>query len=714
MNKRVKSRFAFIVFVLFVTLNIHSSAAVESNQSPYAEAIKAFENFVIEQMEAEKVPGLSVGFVKDDFIWTKGFGYADLENKMPAKPESSYRMASVSKTFTAIAVLDLVEEGKIDLDAEVQTYVPYFPKKEWPVTVRQLLGHLGGISHYKNYDVEGHIKVHKNTKEALAIFQDFSLVAKPGTRYNYSSYGYNLLGAVIEGASGRSYGDFIKERIFEPLGMENSRMDDPVALIPNRVRGYRIIDGEIKNSEYVDVSSRFAAGGTRSTVVDLLKYAQAISSGKLLKEETRRQMFTSMVLQNQRFTGYGMGWTVRPVKGHFSVGHSGSQPETRTYLLFFPKENFAAALASNRERLDLIPFMRRLIQLILDEDIRSAAYAPDSIRQAVHDACVLTFIYGMSYYSGHERHLSQDERDLKKAFSFFNKYVNEKTLKKSFKETKKIIKDGIHPLSNQAFTRIGSFMAFTLQNTLGKDRLKTYHKKGPLSFFSDYIALSNKKANLKNFPFEKSFSKILSHMERDWEKTYTDYVRRLFITVNTNFDEAGPVLKETFSGAELYADFSLDMSRVSQKLLEKKETEKAFKMLNLNLELYPNSPVPYSSLAFAHIWTGNEEEARNLFKKAQEMDPSHSLVSLNQFYRYGSLLEGAKKMKEALALGTIIAELFPKNPKLLTDLGDMFIKTGQKEKAIKYYKKALEINPKFKRAKKKLEGLQKEAKKGKK
>jgi CubicO group peptidase (beta-lactamase class C family) len=207
-----------------------------SNAGKYGEAIKLFEEYVNDRMEFDQGVGISVGFIKDEFIWTKGFGYADLENKTPTKGESAYRLASITKTFTAVGILQLVEKGKINLDAEVQTYVPYFPKKKWPVTVRLLLGHLGGISHYRDYDKEGHIKVHKNTKEALAIFSDFDLVAEPGTRYQYSSYGFNLLGAVIEGASGQSYGDYIKENIFAPLGMENYRMDDPVKLLPNRVR----------------------------------------------------------------------------------------------------------------------------------------------------------------------------------------------------------------------------------------------------------------------------------------------------------------------------------------------------------------------------------------------------------------------------------------------------------------------------------------------
>src|SRR5688572_9057507 len=188
-------------------------------QEPYAAQIRELAQFVESTVRQNSGTAISIAIVKDDFSWSKGFGLADIENGVPATAESSYRMASVSKPWTAAGIMRLVEQGKIDLDAEVQRYVPYFPKKQYPVTIRQLLGHLGGVSHYRDYMVEGRIREPKNTREAIAIFQDFDLVVEPGTKYTYTSYGYNLLGAVIEGASGRSYRDFMRDEVWTPLGM---------------------------------------------------------------------------------------------------------------------------------------------------------------------------------------------------------------------------------------------------------------------------------------------------------------------------------------------------------------------------------------------------------------------------------------------------------------------------------------------------------------
>lgn len=339
----------------------------------YAEKLRVFEDFVRAQMEKNKIPGLTVGFIKDDYVWVKGFGYADLENKTPAKAESSYRLASVQKGMTAAAILQLAEQGKINLDAEIQTYVPYFPKKKYPVTVRQLLYDLGGIPHYVNRAVEQHIKEHKTTREAIAIFENFDLVAEPGTKFVYSSYGYNLLGAAIEGASKQSYADYMRQHIWQPLGMRDTRMDDPLALIPNRVRGYQLINNELKNSEFIDVSSRFAAGGTRGTVIDLLKFMKGLNDGKILSSRSVDLMYSATKTRDgsisgfPKTAGYAMSWNLAPQKGDLVAFNDGGQQETRTFILNFPSKKFALAVAQNLEKDNYSEIFLRLYELVLDE-----------------------------------------------------------------------------------------------------------------------------------------------------------------------------------------------------------------------------------------------------------------------------------------------------------------------------------------------------------
>jgi len=711
MKKQFRSVLIVILFIVLTASSGRLLAIAEDSPSFLAEAIKKFEEYVEERMSLDKVPGLSVGFIKGDFTWAKGFGYSDLENDVPAKPESAYRLASITKTLTAVSVLQLVEAGKIDLDAEVQAYVPYFPKKKWPVTVRLLLGHLGGISHYKNYDVEGRIKVYKNTSEALAIFQDFDLVAEPATKYSYSSYGYNLLGAVIEGASGESYGDYIRKNIFKPLGMANSRMDDPVDLIPHRVRGYRLINGTIKNSEYVDVSSRFAGGGTRSTVVDLLKYANGIMEKKLLKEETWNLMFTSMAIREGRFTGYGMGWGVRPWRGHFQVSHGGSQPETRTHILIFPSEKFAIAIASNREGLNLMPYVSRLAELVLGEDLDSSVYVTDESGQIIYDCCANVFSYGMSQYDWRGKETPKDEKDLAEAFSYFNSHLKKAYIEKNIKEAKKKIEDGFHPVSNQSFIKVGTHMASTLKENLGEEPFHGYYRRGPLAFFSDYIRISSQwPADRDKFKFSQDFSRLVSDWEKDWAAVYTDIVRDLLITTQTDFDELGARLKRIFSGAKLYPDFSRDMEEVGDFFLERDEADKSLAIFKSCYDLYPKSPASSSNLAAAHLWTGKREEARSYFKNAFALDPDHPNVSLSRFEWIARQLERAKKTEAIFSLADIALELYPRNAELHLEIGNIYLKAGQEEKAQVLYRKALKLDPKLKEAKAKLKELKQKKK----
>jgi CubicO group peptidase (beta-lactamase class C family) len=708
MKKEIRYVFIPVFLLLAVASIIPQSGPTGQTAAPYADPIREFEKFAADQMALDRTPGLSVAFMKGDFVWAKGFGYADLENMVPAKPESSFRMASVTKTFTAYAVLQLAAAGKINLDAEVQAYVPYFPRKKWLVTVRQLLGHLAGISHYKNSAAEEHIKEPKNTQEAVAIFQDFDLVAEPGTRYNYSTYGYNLLGAVIEGASGQAYGDYIKNHIFEPLGMDNSRMDNPADIIPNRVRGYRIVGGLLKNSEYVDVSSRFAGGGTRSTVLDLIKYAKGIMDEKLLDDRAQREMFTSMASRGGILTGYGMGWFVRPWKGHFQVYHSGSQPETRIYLAVFPTEKFAVAAASDLEGSNPGGYAKRLAELVLDQDLDSAAYAPDRNKQAVYGALEKVFDYGMSEFAWNGKSPALNDKDLSEAFDYFNASASEQALKNNFIGTKRKITAGIHPAARQALTKVGSHMASVLRDSFGKDKLRDYHRSGPTAFFGDYIRLSQSRPAMnKAHRMTNALARLVFNWERDWNKTYTDYVRRLTVTPATNFEEVGSVLKKTFSGASFYKDFSEEFAGAARFFLEKGDTEKALSILTINRDLYPGSASPYAALGAAYVWAGNFEAGRQNYKKAVEIDRTHPQVSPGQILSFVNQMRRAKKMKEALEMCLIFMEYFPKDARLYLEAGNSYALSGQREKAIECYKKALELDPNLTAAKSNLEKLEK-------
>jgi len=519
----------------------------------YKAELKEFDEFVASQMKLDKTPGLTIGFMKDDFVWAKGYGFSDLENKVPAKAESAYRLASVSKSMTALAVMQLVEKKKIDLDAEVQTYVSYFPKKQWQVTVRQVLGHLGGISHYKNAANELHIKEHKTTREAIAIFQDFDLVAQPGTRYSYSSYGYNLLGAIVESASGMSFGEYMKQNVWGPAGMNDTRMDDPVEVIPNRVRGYRLVDGQIKNSEFIDISSRFGGGGKRSTVPDLLKYSRALIDGKLLSSEGLITMATSMATSDGRLTHYGMGWETRPYNGRYTLVHSGGQQETVTLLYVLPARKLAFAIAMNFESGNPGVYLDRLFQLVTGTPLAPQFYSADRAKQAVTEAINNTFNFGLSYYERFRKPMTTDEAELAKAFGYFNDAIDLAKIKANPAEATKKIRDGAHPLAQEAFTKVGSYMAARLAQKHGAAKLESYAGLGGLAFLHDYVALATTDSSIvEDFKATDELRAMLVELTTDWRRTNTDYVRKLAFSTGTDLDAVGKTLQETFKGASIY------------------------------------------------------------------------------------------------------------------------------------------------------------------
>lgn len=419
-------------------------------------AVAEFERHIQDQLDQKEIVGLSIAFSYGDLEWAKGFGYADLENKVPASVESSYRMASVSKPMTAVGILELVEQGKINLDAEVQTYVPDFPRKRWPLTVRHLLGHLGGVSHYRNYDNEANTTKQMTTEEALAIFEDWELLHEPGTRYQYTTYGYNLLGAIIEGAAGLPLDQYLTEVVWRPLGMENTSVDYLFKLVPNRVRGYRRVNGTIENTRPVNTSLKIGGGGTRSTAPDMVRFAQGLSDGKLLESATLEQMWTSMSTADQRNIGYGMGWSTYSLNGRYAVAHGGAQEGTRTYLLHLPGEDLTVFGASNFENTSPSQYVRRLAMALLGESgAMPEVYISDRSEGPLFEALQRAHRQGLAYFNWRNEAAETDPVKLRAAFQYLNQFAS----MQPGKQTSEHLEDGEHPLTGQPFRAVGSYMA---------------------------------------------------------------------------------------------------------------------------------------------------------------------------------------------------------------------------------------------------------------
>ncbi len=686
--------FAALPFQAVAQTRTIPGAPAKAKATRFAGQIKLFDEFAAKQMAMDKTPGLTIGIMQGDFEWVKGYGYSDLENKVPARADSAYRLASVSKSMTAVAIMQLVEKGKIDLDAEVQTYVPYFPKKQWPVTVRQVLGHLGGISHYKNPANELHIKEKKTTREAIAIFESFDLIAEPGTRYSYSSYGYNLLGGIVEAVSGMSFGDYMRQNVWAPVGMNDTRMDDPFEVIPNRVRGYRLVNGRVGNSEFVDISSRFAAGGTRSTVPDLLKYARATIARKFLSPAGMFQMVNSMVTREGRLTNYGMGWETTPYLGRYMLVHSGGQQETTTLLYLVPSQNLAMAVALNYESGNPGAYLDRLFQLFTGSPRNVAIYATEKRKSALAEAMNAAFNYGLAYYERMQKPLTADEKELSDAFAHFNSSVAA-DFNANPTEALKKVREGVHPASKEAFTRVGSYMASQLKQKRATTDLSSYSTAGGFVFFQDYIALANADQSVpSSLRFSDAFVAVVGELARDWSKSNSAYVRALWLMPDADLNVIGKKLRSSFAGAAVYPNLAEPLFGLLRQAVLNRNKERGLEIGKLAYDLYPETASATLGYGLALALNNAGGRAEEMLKKSAAINPpgGASAGGLNNFaYQLGA----AGMVDEALAVLQMAIRLYPQEANLHDSLGDFQLKQGNKAKALEAYKKALELNPNF-------------------
>ena len=248
-----------------------------------------------------------------DIVWAEGFGWADLENGVKVGPDTRFRIGTASTALTSAAAGLLLEKGRLKLDDEIQTYVPAFPRKQWPVTVRQLMGHLAGVRN-DGGDEGPLFSTHcQRPVEALQAFAERPLLFEPGTRYRYSSYGWILVSTAVEAAADEPFLTFMRNQIFEPLGMENTRADTSTAASADRATSY--FPRFASDARYglhlmrpLDYSCYAGASVFVSTPSDLVRFGLAINRGKLLQPATVQLLQASQRLPSGEETGYGLGW----------------------------------------------------------------------------------------------------------------------------------------------------------------------------------------------------------------------------------------------------------------------------------------------------------------------------------------------------------------------------------------------------------------------
>jgi serine beta-lactamase-like protein LACTB len=336
----------------------------------WADAIAQGRQFARAGLLEQNLPGLSVAVgAGGEVVWAEGFGYADLDKKTPVRPETRFRVGDASKAVTSAAVGLLLEQNKLHLDDEIHTHVPEFPKKQWPVTLRQLMAQVAGVPTDQGDEAplanaagdDGNPSA-RCTRVVdgfqMDNFANRDLRFEPGTKYHPSNYGWVLVSAAVEAAGGEPFFSFMRTRVFEPLGLRDTTIDNASEVIPDRATFYfpkfagdpRYGPQDVRQGDH---SCYAGAGAFLSTPSDLVKFGMAFNSGKLVKPDTVKLLQAEQQLASGEATGYGLGWKVEtlPLAGEPTrmAGHASKSDFIggSTYLMTFPDRGLAVAVMTN-------------------------------------------------------------------------------------------------------------------------------------------------------------------------------------------------------------------------------------------------------------------------------------------------------------------------------------------------------------------------------
>jgi CubicO group peptidase (beta-lactamase class C family) len=322
-------------------------ASAPAQAAPGRAALDSVDRYVRAELERQRIPGMSVAVLRgDSILLARGYGFANLEHHVPATDSTIYQSGSVGKQFPSAAIVTLAREGQLGLDDPIRKYLPEAPASWGRITVRHLLTHTSGIPDYTADLVDFHLDY---TEEALArLYARLPLDFKPGATWSYSNTGYALLGFIVRRVTGRFYGDYLKERVFQPLGMRTARVISESDIVPNRAAGYELVDGEIKNQGWVSPSLNTTADGALYfTVNDMARWAIGLNHARIPDSAGLAMSWTPVRLNDGGTYPYGFGWRLDDQRGHPRIGHGGSWQGFRTSIQRYPEYGLTVIALAN-------------------------------------------------------------------------------------------------------------------------------------------------------------------------------------------------------------------------------------------------------------------------------------------------------------------------------------------------------------------------------
>ena len=334
------SAILLFAFIFFISCNTTDSVAQQNIDRANEKAVQ----FLADQ----QIPGMSISVSKKGkMIWSKGFGYADVAAKKKVNSSTTqFRIASISKTLTALAMAKLVDDNKLDFNASLYTYVPDFPKKKFDFTIKQIGGHIAGIRHYNGNEFLMNKKM--SIVEGLDIFKEDPLLFEPGTEYKYSTYGWNLLSVVVQNAAKEDYNEYMIKSVFSPLQMKNTSLDFSDKEMPNRTLFYVKENGEIKIGPAVSNEFKAAGGGFVATSEDLIRFGNEMIHPQTISKTAIAELVKPQVTSNGKKTNYGIGVGVRNVKNNtLRFSHSGGGMGATAFIMMYPEKDLVISILTN-------------------------------------------------------------------------------------------------------------------------------------------------------------------------------------------------------------------------------------------------------------------------------------------------------------------------------------------------------------------------------
>ncbi|MBU3821180.1 beta-lactamase family protein [Flavobacteriaceae bacterium XHP0103] len=316
-------------------------------------------------LRKQHIPGMAITVSKSgDIIWSEGFGYAKRKPTVPINPSTTlFRIASISKSITAVMLAKLVDDKIIDLDSSIYTYLPNYPKKEYDFTVRELAGHLAGIRSYRGNEYS--LNKRMTITEGLDLFKDDPLLFEPSTQFSYNTFGYVLLSEIMQTSANRDYYSMVRDSIFTPLQMKSTTIDVYNASPTNTTNFYkkkRILENPVANGYKV------AGGGFLSTSEDITRFGHELIESTLISEQALSQITTSQKFKNGNKTGYGIGLSIEKTKNNTpKYYHTGGGVGASTILMVFPEEDIVITILINKSAVDAKILGETLETIFIDE-----------------------------------------------------------------------------------------------------------------------------------------------------------------------------------------------------------------------------------------------------------------------------------------------------------------------------------------------------------